>query len=58
MNHGIAPTEIIYQIATHYILGYDNELGKGLHTHFAMADSAQLAKEGKLVEFVDKAFEE
>ncbi len=56
--YGIAPTEIIYQIATHYILGYDNELGKGLHTHFAMADSAQLAKEGKLVEFVDKAFEE
>ena len=56
--YGIAPTEIIYQIATHYILGYDNELGKGLHTHFAMADSAQLAKEGKLAEFVDKAFEE
>lgn len=56
--YGIAPTEIIYQIATHYILGYDNESGKGLHTHFAMADSAQLAKEGKLAEFVDKAFEE
>lgn len=56
--YGIAPTEIIYQIATHYILGYDNELGKELHTHFAMADSAQLAKEGKLAEFVDKAFEE
>lgn len=56
--YGIAPTEIIYQIATHYILGYDNELGKGLHTHFAMSDSAQLAKEGKLAEFVDKAFEE
>lgn len=56
--YGIAPTEIIYQIATHYILGYDNELGKGLHTHFAMADSAQLAREGKLAEFVDKAFEE
>lgn len=56
--YGIAPTEIIYQIATHYILGYDNELGKELHTHFAMADSAQLAKEGKLAELVDKAFEE
>lgn len=56
--YGIAPTEIIYQIATHYILGHDNELGKELHTHFAMADSAQLAKEGKLAEFVDKAFEE
>ena len=56
--YGIAPTEIIYQIATHYILGYNNELGKGLHTHFAMADSAQLAKEGKLAEFVDETFGE
>ena len=56
--YGIAPTEIIYQIATHYILGYNNELGKGLHTHFAMADSAQLAKEGKLAEFVNETFGE
>lgn len=29
-----------------------------IYTHFAMSDSAQLAKEGKLAEFVDKAFEE
>lgn len=29
-----------------------------IYTHFAMADSAQLAKEGKLAEFVDKTFEE
>lgn len=54
--YGIAPTEIIYQIATHYILGYGNELGKGLHTHFVMADSARLAKEGKLAEFVNEKF--
>lgn len=27
-----------------------------IYTHFAMADTAQLAKEGKLAEFADKAF--
>ena len=29
-----------------------------IYTHFAMADTAQLAKEDKLTEFVDRAFEE
>lgn len=29
-----------------------------IYTNFAMADTAQLVKEGKLAEFVDKAFEE
>lgn len=53
---GIAPTEIIYQIATHYILGYDNEIGTGCDTNFVKADSAALAKEGKLAEFVQRAF--
>ncbi|OUO18833.1 DEAD/DEAH box helicase family protein [Collinsella sp. An307] len=53
---GIAPTEIIYQISTHYILGYDNEVGGGCETNFVMADSAELAKEGRLAEFVEEAF--
>lgn len=53
---GIAPTEIIYQIATHYILGYDNEVGGGCNANFVKADSAELAKEGKLAEFVEEAF--
>ena len=53
---GIAPTEIIYQIATHYILGYDDEVGQRCSANFAMADSAELAKEGKLAEFVEQAF--
>ncbi len=53
---GIAPTEIIYQIATHYILGYDNEIGAGCETNFVKADSAALAKEGKLAEFVEATF--
>lgn len=54
--YGIAPTEIIYQIATHYILGPNDEFGKDCETHFAMADSAQLAKEGKLADYVNKTF--
>ena len=29
-----------------------------IYTHLAMADTAQLAKEDKLTEFVDRAFEE
>ena len=53
---GIAPTEIIYQIATHYILGYNNEVGGGCDTNFVRADSAELAKEGKLAEFVERTF--
>ncbi|MCH3968631.1 MAG: DEAD/DEAH box helicase family protein [Atopobiaceae bacterium] len=54
--YGIAPTEIIYQIATHFILGFDNEIGKGCKTNFVMADSTKLATEGKLAEFVDETF--
>ncbi|WP_172135448.1 DEAD/DEAH box helicase family protein [Adlercreutzia sp. ZJ473] len=53
---GIAPTEIIYQIATHFILGYDGEHGQWLDSNFVCADSAALAKEGKLAEFVEKTF--
>ena len=53
---GIAPTEIIYQIATHYILGYNNEIGGDCDTNFVKADSAELAKEGKLAEFVEHTF--
>ena len=53
---GIAPTEIIYQIATHYILGYNNEVGGDCDTNFVMTDSAELAKEGKLAEFVEQTF--
>lgn len=53
---GIAPTEIIYQIATHFILGYNGEHGNRLDCNFVCADSAELAKEGELAEFVEKAF--
>ncbi|OUO35145.1 restriction endonuclease [Olsenella sp. An290] len=53
---GIAPTKIIYEIATHFILGFHDEVGQGCDTNFVMADSAELAKEGKLVEFVEEMF--
>lgn len=53
---GVAPTEIIYQIATHYILGYDNQIGQSCKTNFVMADTAELAKNGELAAFVEKTF--
>ena len=53
---GIAPTKIIYEIATHFILGFHDEVGQGCDTNFELADSAELAKEGKLEAFVEQAF--
>ena len=53
---GAAPTEIIYQIATHYILGYNGEVGGCCDTNFVCVDTAELAREGKLAEFVGEAF--
>ena len=55
---GIAPTEIIYKIATNYILGANGEVGGSCDTNFVKADSAELAKEGKLAGFVEQAFGE
>lgn len=55
---GIAPTEIIYKIATNYILGANGEVGGSCDTNFVKADSAELAKQGKLAEFVEQAFGE
>ncbi len=50
-------------IAMHYILGFNNEIeGKtasqiqALYPNFKMKDTAELAKEGKLAEWVGKAF--
>lgn len=53
---GIAPTKIIYEIATHFILGFHDEVSQGCDTNFVMADSAELAKEGTLDAFVERAF--
>lgn len=60
---GAAPTEIIYMIAMHYILGFNNEIeGKtasqiqALYPNFKMKDTAELAKNGKLAEWVKKTY--
>ena len=53
--YGMAPTRIIYLIATNYILGFDESL-KGETTHFVQADAAAAAKEGELAELVDEVF--
>ena len=53
--YGMAPTRIIYLIATNYILGFDKTLKDDLH-HFVEADAAEAAKSENLKELVDKNF--
>ncbi len=55
--YGMAPTRIIYLIATNYILGFDEELKEAQH-HFVQADAAEAAKSGTLARLVDEAFGE
>ncbi len=52
---GMAPTRIIYLIATKYIFGFDETL-QSETKHFVQADAAQAAKEGRLRELVDDCF--
>ena len=51
--YGLAPTEIIYRIATNYILGFGEESGITEH-NFRQADALPYAKEGKLQELLDE----
>ena len=53
--YGMAPTRIIYLIATNYILGFDEELKAETH-HFVQADAAEASKNGTLKELVDRCF--
>ena len=53
---GVAPTEIIYRIATNFVLGFKGEGGEMMDANFVIADTAELAKEGRLAEFVQKTF--
>ena len=53
--YGMAPTRIIYLIATNYILGFDESM-KSETKNFVQADASQAAKEGKLAELVKKCF--
>lgn len=53
--YGMAPTQIIYKIATNYILGFDESLKNETH-NFVQADAAEASKKGTLAELVDKFF--
>ena len=53
--YGLAPTEIIYQIATNFILGFSKEINIPLH-NFRQADALPYAKEGKLEELLNELF--
>lgn len=53
--YGMAPTRIIYLIATNYILGFDSQLKSEL-TNFVQADAVQAVKENTLDELVTKHF--
>ena len=58
LNHqvyGMAPTRIIYLIATNYILGFDETMKAETH-NFVQADAAEAAKTGTLQELVDRCF--
>ncbi len=58
--YGMAPTRIIYLIATNYILGFDETLKKEIlesdTAHFVEADAAEAAKADQLEELVSRYF--
>ena len=55
--YGLAPTRIIYLIATNYIFGFDKKLKKSvLRKHFKQIDAAEYAKNGMLEEIIQKEF--
>ena len=51
----MAPTRIIYLIATNYILGFDAAM-RSETRNFVQADAAQAAKDGRLAELVEECF--
>ena len=55
--YGLAPTEIIYRIATNYILGFDKDVMIEKH-NFRQIDALPYAKDGTLEQLLDKLFPE
>lgn len=55
--YGLAPTEIIYKIATSYILGFDEDVLIQKH-NFRQVDALPFAKEGTLQEKLDELYPE
>ena len=55
--YGLAPTEIIYKIATSYILGFDEDT-KDIKHNFRQLDALPYAKEGTLEQVLDELYSE
>ena len=55
--YGLAPTEIIYKIATSYILGFDEET-KDIKHNFRQLDALPYAKDGTLEEVLEELYSE
>ena len=55
--YGLAPTEIIYRIATNYILGFDENVVITRH-NFRQVDALKYAKNGTLEEMLDEIYKE
>lgn len=53
--YGMAPSRIIYLIATNYIFGFDESLREHA-LHFVQADAAQASKDGTLEQLVEEHF--
>ena len=53
--YGLAPTEIIYKIATNFILGFDKDVEITRH-NFRQVDALPYAKEGTLDQLMDELF--
>ena len=53
--YGLAPTKIIYRIATNYILGFADG-GKGMKHNFRQLDALPFAKSGTLASKIDEVF--
>lgn len=53
--YGMAPTRIIFLIATNYIMGFDESL-KVETKNFVQADAAEAAKNGTLEQLVNQYF--
>ncbi|MGF0095993.1 DEAD/DEAH box helicase family protein [Peptoniphilus sp. SGI.035] len=54
--YGLAPTEIIYKIATNYILGFNDDIKIEKH-NLKKLDSLKYAKKGNLEKKLDEIFE-
>ncbi|NCB41966.1 MAG: restriction endonuclease [Clostridia bacterium] len=55
--YGLAPSDIIYHIATNYIFSFDTE-NKISREHFKSIDTRLAVKEGKLEELLAEAFDD